>query len=99
MNENRERHSLSRLRQEQVDVLPRRIAIAEAELSAPGFESVGAVILRLARPTRKNLGMLGHPGAIVVFGFVVDNGQRRLPRIYTREIAACLTRWQVAAPL
>ena len=83
---------LARLRQEQIDELPRRIAVGQAELGAPVFERVGAIVFRFARPAGENLRMFRHAGAIVVFGFVVDGGHRRLPRDSAREIAACSIR-------
>src|ERR1700733_16244506 len=98
MNEQRERRIFAGLRQEQVDILPRRIAIGEAKLGAAGFERVGAIILSFPCPAGKNLRMFRHAGAIVVFGFVVDGGHRRLLADYARKIAACAICWQVAAP-
>jgi hypothetical protein len=41
--------------------------------------------------------MVGHTGAIVVFGFVIDGGHRHLSGEFMRDIAAWSARWQVAA--
>jgi hypothetical protein len=94
VNEHGERGVFARFRQEQIDELPRRIAVGQAELGAPGLEHVGAIILRLPRPAGKNFRMLRHAGAIVVLGFVVDGGHRRLP-LDQSEIAAWQLREQV----
>ena len=81
MDEHRERRGLARLRQKQVEILPRRIAIAKAEFGAAALERFGAKQLRIAYPAGEYLRMFRYPGAIIVFGFVVDIGHRRLPRI------------------
>ncbi len=50
MDEQRERRAAARLRNKQVDALPRRIAIGKAELGATFLEHIGTIVLRLARP-------------------------------------------------
>src|SRR5215472_7463682 len=92
MNKNRERRMLMLLRQEQVDGLARRTAIGQAELGATRFKHIGAVELGFIGPARKNLGVLGHTGTIVVFNVVVDRGQRRLPKTCTASSLASLLR-------
>src|SRR5690242_17098420 len=95
MNEDRQRRVLVPLGQEQIDRLPRRAAIGQAELGTAVFEHLGPIKLRFSRPAGKNLGMFGHAGAIVIFNFVVDRGHRRLLKGLRGESAACLARWQV----
>ena len=58
------------LGREQVDGLPRRRSVGDAELGAS--RAACAIGRRFALPARENLRMLGHPAAIVVFYFVVD---------------------------
>ena len=55
MNENHERGIFARGRKEEINDLPRRIAIGEAKLGATGLERLGAIKLGLACPARKNL--------------------------------------------
>jgi hypothetical protein len=102
MNEKSQRRTVSRLRQEQVNELPRRIAIGKPELGAAALERVGAIKLRVARPARKNLDMFRHAGAVVVLGLIVDGGHRRLPRTLltslAHELAARESFGQAAAP-
>src|SRR5262249_61592797 len=57
---------------ERVDELARALAVGEAELGAPLLHRQRAVILGVARPSGEDLGVLGHPGAIVVFDLVID---------------------------
>ena len=71
MDEQRERRRGVRPRREQVDELAQRGAVAQAELGAALLHGFGAVVLGLARPARKNLRMLGHARAVVVFGLVI----------------------------
>ncbi len=78
MNENRQRRAFPRFRQEQIEILPRLIAIEAAKLGAPAFEHVDAEKLGVARPAGENLRVLRNAGAIVIFGFVIDGGQRCL---------------------
>ena len=70
----RERRLFARLRQEQIDELPRRIAVGQAELGTVALERLGAIILGIARPARKNLRMLRHADAQIVFALQVDGG-------------------------
>src|SRR5262249_41234803 len=97
MDEDGERRIVMILRQEQIDDLPRRTPIGQAKLRAAAFEHLGSIKLGLARPTRKNLGMLWHAGAIVIFNFIVDRGHRRLLAGLRDKSAACRRRWQVGS--
>ena len=60
MDEHRERRALACRRQEQIDELPLRVAIAKAELGLAALEHVGAIIFGRARPAGKNLRVVGH---------------------------------------
>src|SRR5262245_44948373 len=60
------------LRREEIDHLPERGAIFEAELGTPLLHGFGAIILGLSRPPGEDLGMIGHACAIVVLGFEID---------------------------
>ena len=84
--------------QKQVEVLARGVAVTKAEFGATALERLGAKQFRIAGPAGENLGMFRDAGAVVVFGFIVDLGHRRLLR-RGREFAACGARWQVAAAL
>jgi len=76
---------------EQIEVLPRRFAVGQAELGAALLERVGAIKLGVANPAGKNLSILRHPGAVVIFGFVVDGGHRRgAPAFRIRLRQGCL---------
>jgi len=79
MNKNREWRILVALRQEEIDGLPRGSAIGQAELGAAVFEHLDPIKLRFMRPAGKNLGVLGHTRAIVIFNFVVDRGHHAPP--------------------
>lgn len=63
------RHLVVVFCRKQVDGLARRGAVTQAEFGAARGFAIGR---RLALPARENLRMLGHPGAVIVFGFVVD---------------------------
>jgi hypothetical protein len=63
VDEESERGVVPRVRQEQVDGLPRRVAVGKAELGAPALEHLGAIVLGVPRPPRKKLRMLRHAGA------------------------------------
>ncbi len=100
MDENRKRRRLARRRKEQIDDLPRRIAVGQAKLGAPGFERLGAIIFAFAYPAGENLRMFRHAGAIVVFDFVIDGGHRRLRQIVraTLRQAAATGKWPPVPP-
>ena len=89
MDEQRQRRRGAGLRMEQIEILPRRVAVSQAELGAARFERVGAIKLGVARPAGENLRMLRHAGAIVIFGFVVDCRHRRLPAFRIRLRQGC----------
>ena len=72
----------ARLGQEQIDELPRRIAVGQAKLGAVALERLGAIVLGLARPARQKS---RHGPARVMRGLYsaleIDGGHRRLQRI------------------
>ncbi len=72
MDEQRQRRSHPGPGRKQVDELPQRLAVAQSELGAPLLHRFGTVVFGFARPAREDFRVLGHAGAIVVFGFVVD---------------------------
>src|SRR5579863_3818167 len=97
VDEQRKRRVSRRVRHEQIQRLPRRVAIRQSELGAATLKGVKAVSLSVAHPAREYLLVIRHAGAVVIFSFVIDSGHARLPARTAREIAVSLTRWQVAA--
>jgi hypothetical protein len=57
---------------EQVDELPRALAVAQAELGTTLLHCFGAILFGFAGPARENLRVVGDAGAVVVFSLVVD---------------------------
>jgi hypothetical protein len=85
-----ERRRGAGLRQEQIDKLPRRVAIGQTEFRAVQLERFGTIALGLARPAGKNLRMVRHGDAGTVFGLKIDGGHRRLPAFGARDCGKAL---------
>ena len=68
MDEHDERRRFAGRGQEQIDELPRRVAVGKAELGLAVFERLDAVVLGRARPTGKNLRVIGHGETGAIFG-------------------------------
>src|SRR5580698_1337008 len=79
MNEYRERRVSTRIRHEQIQRLPRRIAEGQPKVGAAALERVDAIKLTVPHPVREYFLVLRHPGAVVIFCFVIDSGHARLP--------------------
>ena len=97
MHEQRERRALAGVGQEQIDGLPRRVAVGQAELRAVALERFDAIVFRVAHIAGENLQMVGHARAIIVLGFVIDGGHRDLRRIDLSNGAAAF-RGQACGP-
>ena len=88
VNEHCQRRAFAGRRQKQIDELPRRIAVDNAELGLAGFEHFGAVVFGRARPAGENLRVIRNGDAGTIFGLEVEVGHRAL-QLSAREIAPC----------
>ena len=86
--QNKAPRGLARRRKEQIDELPRRIAVAEAELGLAGLEHLGAIIFGRARPTRENLRVIRNGEAGTILGLKIEVRHRML-QLSGGEIAPC----------
>src|SRR5262249_24012924 len=80
VNKERERRGAAIRREEQIDRLPRRRAVADAQFRASRAGGLVAIGRRTALPGGKDLRMLRYPGADVVFDLVIDRHEALLRR-------------------
>src|SRR5436309_3347931 len=72
MDEQRERCLAGSWCRKQIDELAWAFPVAQAELGAPLLHRLRPILFGLPGPSGKDLRMVGHPGAVVVFSLVVD---------------------------